>query len=85
MTAYTIMKMDQYQDDMIPKLALYEFRHAFDKACSVATVVYAKDQQLLQREKNGQETVLKDLSTAYISAAHLPSVLKRQRKQQAAV
>ena len=85
MTAYSIMKAGKYEDDMIPKLAIHAFRHAFDKACSVATVVYAKEQQLLQREVNGQETVIRDLSKAYVSADHLPKVLKRKRTQEAAV
>jgi len=48
MTAYySLMKASKYEDDMIPKLAIHAFRHAFNKACSVATVVYAKDQQLV--------------------------------------
>ncbi|MGA9698495.1 hypothetical protein ACVBEE_02435 [Acinetobacter sp. ANC 3781] len=85
MTAYTIMKAGKYEDDMIPKLAIHAFRHAFDKACAVATVVYAKEQQLLQREVNGQETVLQDLSKAYVSVNDLPKVLKRKRTQEAAV
>jgi hypothetical protein len=81
MTAYTIMKAGKYEDDMIPKLAMHAFRHAFNKACSMATVVYTKDQQLVQREANGQETVLQDLSHAYIAAQHIPKVLKRQKKE----
>ncbi len=85
MTAYTIMKAGEYEDDMIPKLAIHAFRHAFNKACAVATVVYAKEQQLLQHEVNGQETVIADLHQAYISVDHLPKVLKRKRKQEAAV
>ncbi|NNG77634.1 hypothetical protein HLH10_15505 [Acinetobacter sp. ANC 4277] len=85
MTAYSIMKAGKYEDDMIPKLAIHAFRHAFDKACSVATVIYAKEQQLVQREANGQETVIHDLSQAYVSVDHLPKVLKRKRKQEAAV
>ena len=85
MTAYTIMKAGKYEDDMIPKLAIHAFRHAFNKACTVATVVYAKDQQLLQRELSGQETVIADLHQAYRSVDHLPKVLKRKRKQEAAV
>ena len=85
MTAYTIMKAGKDEDDMIPKLAIHAFRHAFDKACSVATVVYAKEQQLVQRQVNGQETVIHDLSQAYVSVDHLPKVLKRKRKQEAAV
>ncbi|MEZ2903478.1 hypothetical protein ACBQ24_12170 [Acinetobacter terrestris] len=85
MTAYTIMKAGKYEDDMIPKLAIHAFRHAFDKACAVATVVYTKEQQLLQREVNGQETVIRDLSKAYVSVDHLPKVLKRKRTQEAAV
>ena len=85
MTAYTIMKAGKYEDDMIPQLAIHAFRHAFDKACAVATVVYAKEQQLLQREVNGQETVIRDLSKAYVSVNDLPKVLKRKRTQEAAV
>ncbi|MGB8696353.1 MULTISPECIES: hypothetical protein [Acinetobacter] len=85
MTAYTIMKAGKYEDDMIPKLAVHAFRHAFNKACSVATVVYAKEQQLVRREANGNETVIHDLSQAYVTADHLPKVLKRNRKQEAAV
>ncbi|MFH7766993.1 hypothetical protein [Acinetobacter sp. BSP-28] len=85
MTAYTIMKAGKYEDDMIPKLAIHAFRHAFNKACAAATVVYAKEQQLVQREVDGQETVIQDLSHAYISVDHLPKVLKRKRKQEAAV
>ncbi|MFC6168364.1 hypothetical protein [Acinetobacter terrestris] len=85
MTAYSIMKAGKYEDDMIPKLAIHAFRHAFDKACAVATVVYAKEQQLLQREVNGQETVIRDLSKAYVSVNDLPKVLKRKRTQEAAV
>ena len=85
MTAYSIMKAGKYEDDMIPKLAIHAFRHAFYKACAVATVVYAKEQQLVQREANGQETVIHDLSKAYVSVDHLPKVLKRKRTQEAAV
>ena len=85
MTAYTIMKAGKYEDDMIPKLAVHAFRHAFNKACSVTTVVYAKEQQLVRREANGNETVIHDLSQAYVTADHLPKVLKRNRKQEAAV
>ena len=85
MTAYSIMKAGKYEDDMIPKLAIHAFRHAFDKACAVATVVYVKEQQLLQREVNGQETVIRDLSKAYVSVNDLPKVLKRKRTQEAAV
>ncbi|MGE8559696.1 MAG: hypothetical protein ACN6NJ_01920 [Acinetobacter sp.] len=85
MTAYTIMKAGKYEDDMIPKLAVHAFRHAFNKACSVATVVYAKEKQLVRREANGNETVIHDLSQAYVTVDHLPKVLKRKRKQEAAV
>ncbi|WP_313034381.1 hypothetical protein [Acinetobacter sp.] len=85
MTAYTIMKAGKYEDDMILKLAIHAFRHAFTKACATATVVYAKEQQLLQREVNGQETVIADLHQAYRSVDNLPKVLKRKRKQEAAV
>ena len=85
MTAYTLMKAGKYEDDMIPKLAIHAFHHAFNKACAVATVVYAKDQQLLQHEVNGQETVIADLHQSYISVNHFPKVLKRKRKQEAAV
>lgn len=85
MTAYTIMKAGKYEDDMIPKLAIHAFHHAFNKACAVATVVYVKDQQLLQHEANGQETVIADLYQSYISVNHFPKVLKRKRKQEAAV
>ncbi|WP_407303332.1 hypothetical protein [Acinetobacter sp.] len=85
MTAYTIMKAGKYEDEMIPKLAIHAFRHAFNKACSVATVVYVKEQQLLQREVNGHQTVIQDLSNAYVSVDHLPKVLKRKRMQEAAV
>jgi len=85
MTAYTIMKAGKYEDDMIPKLAIHAFRHAFNKACAAATVVYAKEQQLLQREVNGQETVIADLHQAYRSVDDLPKILERKRKQEAAV
>ena len=85
MAAYTDIKVGKYEDDMIPKLAIHAFRHAFNKACSVATVVYAKDQQLVQREVNGVETILQDLSQCYVTVDHLPKVLKRKKKQEAAV
>ena len=85
MAAYTDIKVGKYEDDMIPKLAIHAFRHAFNKACSVATVVYAKDQQLVQREVNGVETILQDLSQCYVTVDHLPKVLKRNKKQEAAV
>ncbi|GAA5184721.1 hypothetical protein GCM10023345_16070 [Acinetobacter kookii] len=85
MTAYTIMKAGKYEDEMIPKLAIHAFRHAFNKACTAATVVYAKEQQLLKREVNGQETVIADLHQAYTNVNDLPKVLKRKRKQEAAV
>lgn len=85
MTAYTIMKAGKYEDDRIPKLAVHAFRHAFNKACSVATVVYAKEQQLVRREANGNETVIHDLSQAYVTVDHLPKILKRNTKQEAAV
>ncbi|CAM4328033.1 hypothetical protein [Acinetobacter pragensis] len=81
MTAYTsVIKAGKYEDDMIPKLAIHAFRHAFERACASSEVVYAKNQQLMRRDKNGQETAVKDLSQAYVDAEHLPKVLKRKKK-----
>lgn len=85
MAAYTSMKASKYEDNMIPKFAVHAFRHAFDKACSIATVVYTKDQQLIRRELNGQETLVQDLPNAYITVDHLPKVLKRKKRQEAVV
>lgn len=48
-------------------------------------VVYAKDQQLLQQEVNGQKTVIADLHQAYISVNDLPKVLMCKINQEAAV
>ena len=81
MTTNTIIKAGQYEDDMIPKLAMHAFRHAFNKACSVATVVYTKDLILVQRDANGHESMIQDLSHAYIAADHVPKVLKRHKKE----
>lgn len=81
MTAYTsVIKAGKYEDDLIPKLAVHAFRHAFERACASSEVVYAKNQQLMRRTKNGQETTVKDLSQAYVVASHLPKVLKRKKK-----
>lgn len=81
MTAYTsVIKAGKYEDDMIPKLAIHAFRHAFERACASSEVVYAKNQQLIRRAQNGQETAVKDLSQAYIAVGHLPRVLKRKKK-----
>lgn len=81
MTAYTsVIKAGKYEDDMIPKLAIHAFRHAFKRACASSEVVYAKNQQLMRRAQNGQETAVKDLSQAYVAADHLPKVLKRKKK-----
>lgn len=81
MTAYTsVIKAGKYEDDMIPKLAVHAFRHAFERACASSEVVYAKNQQLIRRAKNGQETTVKDLSQAYVATSHLPKVLKRKKK-----
>ena len=55
MTAYTsVIKAGKYEDDMIPKLAIHAFRHAFERACASSEVVYAKNQQLIRRAQNGQ-------------------------------
>ncbi len=81
MTAYTpVIKAGKYEDDMIPKLAVHAFRHAFERACASSEVVYAKNLQLMRRAKNGTETAVKDLSQAYVAAGHLPKVLKRRKK-----
>lgn len=82
MTAYTIMKAGKVEDDMIPKLAIHAFREAFKQACASSIVVYVKDQQLVQRQPNGQESVMKDVSAAYRSAQHLPKTLTRKKKLQ---
>lgn len=81
MTAYTsVIKAGKYEDDMIPKLAIHAFRHAFERACASSEVLYVKNQQLMRRMQNGQETAVKDLSQAYVAADHLPKVLKRKKK-----
>ncbi|MGE8540945.1 hypothetical protein [Acinetobacter sp. ANC 3813] len=81
MTAFTaVIKAGKYEDDMIPKLAIHAFRNAFERACASSDVVYAKNQQLMRRMQNGQETAVKDLSQAYVAADHLPKVLKRKKK-----
>lgn len=81
MTAYTsVIKAGKYEDDMIPKLAIHAFRHAFERACASSEVLYVKNQQLMRRMQNGQETAVKDLSQAYVAAVHLPKVMKRKKK-----
>lgn len=46
MTAYTsVIKAGKYEDDMIPKLAIHAFRHAFERACASSEVLYVKNQQ----------------------------------------
>ncbi|WP_374666151.1 hypothetical protein [Acinetobacter sp.] len=81
MTAYTsVIKAGKYEDDMIPKLAIHAFRHAFERACASSEVVYAKNQLLMRRAVNGQETAVKDLAQAYVDAGPLPKVLKRKKK-----
>lgn len=82
MTAYTMMKAGKVEDEMIPKLAIHAFRDAFKQACASSTVVYVKDRQLVQRQSNGQETVIKDVFAAYRSAQHLPKNLTRKKKLQ---
>ncbi len=81
MTAYTsVIKAGKYEDDMIPKLAIHAFRHAFERACASSEVLYVKNQQLMRRMQNGQETAVKDLSQAYVAAGYLPKVMKRKKK-----
>ncbi|MBL8321998.1 MAG: hypothetical protein JNJ93_06990 [Acinetobacter sp.] len=81
MTAYTlVIKAGKYEDDMIPKLAIHAFRHAFERACASSDVLYVKNQQLMRRMQNGQETAVKDLSQAYVAAGNLPKVMKRKKK-----
>ena len=81
MTAYTsVMKASQYEDDMIPSLAIHAFRHAFEQASASSTVVYVKGQQLIQRLQNGQEIKLKDVSSDFVQVDSIPQVLKRKKK-----
>lgn len=81
MTAYTsVMKASQYEDDMIPSLAIHAFRHAFEQASASSTVVYVKGQQLIQRLQNGQEIQLKDVSSDFVQVDSIPQVLKRKKK-----
>ncbi|AYA01728.1 hypothetical protein BEN74_01740 [Acinetobacter sp. WCHAc010034] len=81
MTAYTsVIKAGKYEDDMIPKLAIHAFRHAFEHACASSEVLYVKNQQLMRRMQNGQETAVKDLSQAYVAVSYLPKMLKRKKK-----
>ena len=81
MTAYTsVMKASQYEDDMIPSLAIRAFRHAFEQASASSTVVYVKGQQLIQRLQNGQEIQLKDVSSDFVQVDSIPQVLKRKKK-----
>ncbi|MGE8684117.1 MAG: hypothetical protein ACN6OV_06485 [Acinetobacter sp.] len=81
MTAYTsVMKASQYEDDMIPSLAIHAFRHAFEQASASSTVVYVKGQQLIQRLQNGQEIKLKDVSSDFVQVDSIPQILKRKKK-----
>lgn len=81
MTAYTsVMKASQYEDDMIPSLAIHAFRHAFEQASASSTVVYVKGQQLIQRLQNGQEIQLKDVSSDFVQVDSIPQILKRKKK-----
>ena len=81
MTAYTsVMKASQYEDDMIPGLAIHAFRHAFEQASASSTVVYVKGLQLVQRLQNGQEVQLKDVSADFVQVDDLPKILKRKKK-----
>ena len=81
MTAYTsVMKASQYEDDMLPSLAIHAFRHAFEQASASSTVVYVKGQQLIQRLQNGQEIKLKDVSSDFVQVDSIPQILKRKKK-----
>ncbi|TCB66421.1 hypothetical protein [Acinetobacter sp. ANC 4178] len=79
--SYPIMRVSRYDDEMIPKLATHAFRHAFQHACAVSQVVYVKDHQMLQRNIDGHEVVLKDVSQAYIPMGQLPKTLKRKKHE----
>ncbi|OTG79733.1 hypothetical protein B9T33_11385 [Acinetobacter sp. ANC 5054] len=81
MTAYTsVMKASQYEDDLIPNLAIHAFRHAFEQASATSAVVYVKGQQLVQRLQNGQEIQLKDVSSDFVQFDSIPQILKRKKK-----
>lgn len=75
MAAYTDIKVGKYEDDMIPKLAI----HAFQKATTRSSVVYAKAEQLVERDIHGNETVLQDLSHAYVDVGVLPTLTRKKK------
>ena len=80
MTAYySLMKASKYEDDMIPKLAIHAFHDAFQKATTRSSVVYAKAEQLVERDIHGNETVLQDLSHAYIDVGVLPTLTRKKK------
>ncbi|MBJ7434839.1 hypothetical protein [Acinetobacter johnsonii] len=79
MAAYTDIKVGKYEDDMIPKLAIHAFHDAFQKAITRSSVVYAKAEQLVERDIHGNETVLQDLSNAYVDVGVLPTLTRKKK------
>lgn len=86
MTAYTsVMKAGKYEDEMIPHLAVHAFHQAFMRACRTSDVIYAKDQQLVRRTRQGQELILKDLAKSYVDIVPAVSPMKRKKHLESAV
>lgn len=84
MSTFTTMQTTLGDEAFIPKLAIHAFHQAFESAHSTAeAVVYVEDNQLVQKQENGDIVVLKDLTTAYLSPKLKHNVLKRKRKMAA--
>ncbi|OTG80370.1 hypothetical protein [Acinetobacter sp. ANC 4648] len=83
MTAFTVMKTSVREEAMIPKLAVEAFAHAFEQAQVLSVdVIYVDAQQLVQKNKDGEVTILKDLSDAYVVPKLKHTVLRRNKKHE---
>lgn len=81
MSIFPVMQTTVAEEALIPKLAIHALHQAFEAAHLTAeTVVYVEHQKLVQKQKNGDIVVLKDLTSAYVSANPQYTVLRRKRK-----
>ena len=80
MTVFVPMKTSLREEEMIPHLAVEAFHHAFSQALQSSSVVYAKDQFLLEQFSNGETRVLKNISSHYVDIPVVETVLKRKKK-----
>lgn len=86
MSTFASMQTTVAEEALIPKLAIHAFQQAFESAHSTAeTVVYVEHNKLVQKQKNGDIVILKDLASAYVSADSQHTVLKRKIKMAALV